>query len=700
MRSLLSNCGRFLGLSKKGAAPKGIPNPDQLNLQQLPILSASELIQACGYAPDLPELFRLVGVQEQHFDNLYRDSLYAFAEAVQLAPASESHHHAGPGGLLKHTLEVVHSALQLRKAYQLPRRGEPETIVAQEHAWTFGIFAAALLHDAGKVMSRSPLVLTMADGTERAWNPHDRQLHELAPASYRVNFRNAEYKAHNRYALTLFGVLLPSVARGWLTNYPHILSQLVAYLWGDEFESGDIGQIVVRADRDSTARNLGGSPDALKFPDAKASTADQLMSGFRQLLGEKDIKLNKNGGMGWIHDDYAYFVCKPLAEKLQAHLASQSVTGIPSETSRIYDVLQEGGFALSTSDGQAIWNVSVQGEGYQHAFTCLKFEARRLFSHNRELPKFVGLITETDSSVETPKAKTPVQPAVVSAPAHTQETVPASPVVTPKEITATDLNTPSPVALPTTTPTPNASSISTQRETVPVSPLAAIQAKRQNESVPITANSVATAHAPKPEAVPNQEVEGNHVNTEAPIGMPVSPVAMSRATPAQPEPVTPVIAQLASEPAISAKTAQPEAVATTETVPANSQMNDDTGKQFFLWIEDGIHKKKLQVNNGKAPIHFVEEGILLISPIIFKLFCIENDSLKESDFNKLQKRLARMNKHIKGKLTNKNILTYTGKRAGGKEIKLNGMLLPYSAMFEDGATRPETNKFLSPSENN
>ncbi len=686
MKSLLSNCSRILGFGKNGTISRSIPNPDQLNLQQLPILSASELIQACGYAPDLPELFRLVGVQEQHFDNLYRDSLYAFAEAVQLAPASESHHHAGPGGLLKHTLEVVHSALQLRKAYQLPRRGEPETIVAQEHAWTFGVFAAALLHDAGKVMSRSPLVLAMADGTERAWSPHDRQLHELAPASYRIDFRNAEYKAHNRYALTLFGVLLPSVARGWLTNYPHILSQLVAYLWGDEFESGDIGEIVVRADRDSTARNLGGSPDALRFPDAKASTADQLMSGLRQLLGEKDIKLNQNGGMGWVYNDYAYFVCKPLAEKLQAHLASQAVTGIPSETSRIYDVLQEGGFALSTPDDQAIWNVSVQGDGYQHAFTCLKFEARRLFSHNRELPKFTGLITETDSNVKA--SQTPAQPAAMSAPAHTQETAPVSPVAPPKEAVVAGSISSSAVEMPASAPARTSPNIAASREAVPVSPLAALQAKHQNESVPETKNPVTAVPAPQPEPVPVPEAEGNQVNTETPLGMPVSPVAMSRTAPAS------------SESVFSAKVAPAETVTNSEAVPVKTQMNDDTGRQFFAWIKDGIHNKKLQVNNGKAAIHFVEEGVLLISPIIFKMFCVEHKDLKEDDSVKLQKRLVRLHKHIKGKLTNKNILIYTGKRAGGKEVRLSGMLLPYSLMFEDGAARPETNKFLSASENN
>jgi len=690
---LLSNCGRLLGFGKKAATPKGLPSPEDLNLRQLPVLSASELIQACGYAPDLPELFRLVGVQEQHFDNLYRDSLYAFAEAVQLAPASESHHHAGPGGLLKHTLEVVHSALQLRKAYQLPRRGEPESIVAQEHAWTFGVFAGALLHDAGKVMSRSPLILTLADGTERPWNPHDQKLKEIAPTSYRIAFRDASYKAHNRYALTLFGVILPSVARGWLTNYPHILSQLVAYLWGDEYESGDIGEIVVHADRDSTAKNLGGSPDALRFPDAKASTAELLIGGLRQLLGEKEIKLNQNGGMGWIHNDFAYFVCKPLVEKIQGYLASQGVTGIPTDSSRLYDILQEGGFALSTPDGQAIWSVTVQGNGYQHVFTCLKLEARRLFSHNRALPTFNGIVTET---ALTPSAAPSMQPVinqnsvVVNAHHEVQTTqsiaVPVSPVAAPS-VTPSAIGQPAQTIAPQTRP-----ETASVKESVPVSPLSAIQEKHQNTAVPVSEPAPVSAPSstiqPISESVPAQETAPNSSFMSAPIGMPVSPVAANRSQPPQQQ----------FEIAMSAKTA-PQA-AETQLTESASKMEENAGELFIAWIQDGVSHKKLQTNNSNAAIHFVEEGVLLISPKIFKVFCDQHGFHENNDFNKIQKRLIRLRMHIKGKLTGKNILTYIVKAAGGKEHRLNGMLLPYNQVFAQGLELPEKNKFLTASENN
>lgn len=441
---------------------------------------------------------------------------------------------------------------------------------------------------------------------------------------------------------------------------------------------------MVKADRASTAANLGGNPDTLRFPDAKASTAEQLVSGLRQLLGEQEIKLNQNGGMGWIHNDFAYFVCKPLVEKLQGYLASQGVTGIPSDTTRMYDILQEGGFALSTAEDQAIWNITVQGDGYQHSFTCLKFEARRLFSHNRSLPSFNGLVTEGTAPTATPAATAPI-PDVAPIQATQPATVPVSPVAAPTPIHREKAPSPRPVvteAIP-------------RKESVPVSPLAAIQAKHAQESVSAPSNhTVATGSLPpKNETVSAQKVDNNVVQPNIPTGMPASPVIMGRAAP-EPAPERPSSAgeAIATE---SLEAEQPSTPA-----PSSVQMTDDTGKIFLEWVKNGVHEKTLQVNNGKAPIHFVQEGVLLISPVIFKIFCEEHGLHGENDYNKLQKRLNRMNKHIKGKLTNKNILNYIGKTAGGREIKLNGLLLPYNQIFSPDAERPEINRFLSASEKN
>lgn len=46
--------------------------------------------------------------------------LERYAELVQHFPASESYHHAYPGGMLDHGLEIVAYALKLRQSHPQP----------------------------------------------------------------------------------------------------------------------------------------------------------------------------------------------------------------------------------------------------------------------------------------------------------------------------------------------------------------------------------------------------------------------------------------------------------------------------------------------------------------------------------------------------------------------------------------------------
>ncbi|MFZ5601287.1 MAG: TraI domain-containing protein, partial [Pseudomonadota bacterium] len=83
-----------------------------LNLQQLPLLSASTLVQILEAENLLRSVRRLVAVDSRHWSSLYQPALDRFLEACQLAPASMAHHHAGPGGLAAHTLESLEIALR------------------------------------------------------------------------------------------------------------------------------------------------------------------------------------------------------------------------------------------------------------------------------------------------------------------------------------------------------------------------------------------------------------------------------------------------------------------------------------------------------------------------------------------------------------------------------------------------------------
>ena len=139
-----------------------------LDLKQLPFLEAEALWALLKIDPAFPRLRALAGLSDDHFNALYLPALREFSQRVQLAPASMSHHHAYTGGLLHHTIDVTEKALQLRQAFHLPTGADPEDINKLKHIYTYAVFAAALLHDAGKAIVNIHFV---GADDKKHWNP-------------------------------------------------------------------------------------------------------------------------------------------------------------------------------------------------------------------------------------------------------------------------------------------------------------------------------------------------------------------------------------------------------------------------------------------------------------------------------------------------------------------------------------------------
>lgn len=68
----------------------------------------------------LEHIWQRTSVSRSQFAALYRAPLNRYASLVQQFPASESHHHAYPGGMLDHGLEIVAYALKVRQSHLLP----------------------------------------------------------------------------------------------------------------------------------------------------------------------------------------------------------------------------------------------------------------------------------------------------------------------------------------------------------------------------------------------------------------------------------------------------------------------------------------------------------------------------------------------------------------------------------------------------
>ena len=229
--------------------------------------SAEQLLAVPHRRVLMEQIWQCTAVSPAQFATLYRAPLERYAELVQLFPASQSHHHAHPGGLLDHGLEIVVCALKLRQSHLLPLGTPPEIQTQQAEAWTAGIAYAALLHDVGKLITD----LVVEDQTGQRWHPWHGPLRE--PYRFRHN-PDRQYRLHGATAGLLASAVLGREPLDWLSSFPELWAALLHALARQYEHAGILGELVTRADQASVARALGGDPvQALTAPATPCSAS-------------------------------------------------------------------------------------------------------------------------------------------------------------------------------------------------------------------------------------------------------------------------------------------------------------------------------------------------------------------------------------------------------------------------------------------
>ena len=356
--------------------------------------SAASLLATPRRQKLLEHIWQRTSLSRKQFASLYLAPLERYAELVQQFPASEAHHHAYPGGMLDHGLEIVAYALKLRQSHLLPAGATPEAQAAQAEAWTAGTAYAALLHDIGKIAV--DLHVEYADGT--TWHPWHGPLRR----PYRFRYRkDREYRLHGAATGLLYARLLDVAIFDWLSGYPDLWAALLYVLAGQYEHAGTLGELVVQADQASVAQELGGDPaKAMAAP--KHALQRKLLDGLRFLLRE-EFKLNQpQASDGWLTQDALWLVSKTVSDKLRAHLLSQGIDGIPSSNTAVFNVLQDHGIALPTPDGKAIWKATVTSDaGWSHSFTFLKLSPALVWEVADRPAPFAGRV-QVDADQDEP----------------------------------------------------------------------------------------------------------------------------------------------------------------------------------------------------------------------------------------------------------------------------------------------------------
>ncbi|MCW5632763.1 MAG: TraI domain-containing protein [Rubrivivax sp.] len=621
LRPLDSSGGQAAALLPGLAIP---PRP----ASHVPVRSFEAIVEDTSTQRLLESIERKTRLTHNNFERDCIPVLRAFAEFVQFLPASECHHHAQPGGLWIHALEVVDAALTFRAGVELPSGASTEERKRQEHRWTYAVFAAALLHDAGKPVTDVRVTLFGPDplaglGTSQLWAPMAGPMRAFAAHFYSVAFIDAsdrDYVAHTNLAAMLLHKFLPERVMRWLGEDAPLLSQLVDYLSGDD-PDGTLGSVIKRSDSDSVRRNLLHGPRT-RFASARTvPLIERLMRALRRMLAEGALPLNRPGAAGWVHDGKVWFVCARLADEVRSYLEQhESALGVPGKdrNDRLFDTWQEFGAALSAPDGGAVWRAHVQCEGWSppEPFTLLSFRLQALFPDESQFPRSMnGSVTPVRLN---PRGVAAGEPAVrEGAPSLVDHAAAEPAAAAPTEaLCARPIHAPNLAPEPRTTSATAPMAAADEDYTMPTLP------HPLGRDIPGPAadlSSVRARDAEDADTLPAADQAAGEFNrgahTETPqLAQPVQ--ARQRGLRPGEGGATPPLAPAQRPVPAAAGSAAPVQFGTR----TGGKGPTPAAAAFMAWVARAVATGELTYNEDGALVHFVADGALLLSPEIFRRF--------------------------------------------------------------------------------
>lgn len=194
------------------------------------------------------------------FETLYKDVVINFIKFVHLVPASESHHHTDPGGLLQHSLQVSEKALK-HVGQEILKQQFPLDIERTRKArWFYATWVCGLMHDVSKVFTDLKVV-DMANGL--IWNPNESGIVDWAFKNkvkrYKVEFINGRrLNGHDSIkgsgALDL--ILTPAAKKYLFESPDNIYEEMRKTMVSYQSIKGYISNAVRAADAASTSKDM------------------------------------------------------------------------------------------------------------------------------------------------------------------------------------------------------------------------------------------------------------------------------------------------------------------------------------------------------------------------------------------------------------------------------------------------------------
>lgn len=372
------------GISKYLSKP-----PQWAPADVLPVVHAGALLNRDCYGQLVRSILSKSGLSSANIESDLVPIIHGYASFVQLLPASEAHHHAQPGGLLQHTLEVVDYALTYRRSYMLPKGEGAERVNELKHVWTMAVILVSMFHDIGKPMSDQIITLYASDGISRQgkrWTPLAGPMASQGASHYHVAFNpERRYEHHQELPVILMQRIVPAHVLAWIGEQdPQLLNLVIESLGPGADPKSILVEITRRADQESTRVNLLNGPRTRFATARETPLIDVLDEALQRLLLSGRLRLNVPGGHGFVDGDDLLLVVPRTLDELRQYLASSLVSGsrgIPQDNLIVYSTWMDFGRlqALpseakpdgSSSPPKAVWRVRI--EGIPTPLTVLRF---------------------------------------------------------------------------------------------------------------------------------------------------------------------------------------------------------------------------------------------------------------------------------------------------------------------------------------
>ncbi|ENX2157663.1 MobH family relaxase, partial [Neisseria gonorrhoeae] len=383
------------------------------------ILNAHELIQVLDLSPQIFGIKMNLGLSDENWSKDALPFLEKYIAFVQRLPASESHHHAGDGGLVRHTLDVAALALVASTSQSWPPNAKTEEIAKKTAVWRYGIMCAALLHDVGKTVTGFQVELfDSAISLEKLlWLPDTGSMAESGKLYYRVEFPDAKsaYSTHAEIAWTFFQALVPSHVRQWLaTTDPNLMITLRNYLSGKK-DGSPLEQLIKNADMTSVSRDLR-SGSRQRFSTAKRKPfIETIMETLKEMLSDRGVHFSiatTAGGDLFRKGDRIYLMSKNVPDYIRQYLRKNqhpAAGSFPADNQRIFDTLFEYRAVIPPENDphRAINHIEVEftrmdGEKVRNIFSVLCFNAKTLYPDGDYPTEFLGNLSEVSAKKEIP----------------------------------------------------------------------------------------------------------------------------------------------------------------------------------------------------------------------------------------------------------------------------------------------------------